>query len=342
MNRRFSGFLFILFLTSCTNFSRYASQYNFNSSDKAPHYENLDYWAAHPWKKDLSDSIPAPLRQEKRDTVADVFFLHPTIYTDGNMGGNQNALIDDKKLNAKTDYTTILYQASVFNQHSRVFAPRYRQAHVSNFFIRDTVLSNAAFDTAYVDLKNAFDHYLQNWNKGRPIIIASHSQGSKHAKRLLKEYFEGKKLKRQLVVAYVIGWPVPVNYFTDLKFCEDSLETGCICGWRTFKKGYIPFYIKNEKNPSRVTNPLTWQTNEEYAPASLHKGSVFREFNQVLPQTTDAQIANGVLWVARPDFPGSVFYLSRNYHIGDINLFYVNLRENVEQRIESYQMRNKK
>ncbi len=41
-----------------------------------------------------------------------------------------------------------------------------------------------AFDLAYEDLKTAFENYLKHYNKGRPIIIASHSQGSLHALRL--------------------------------------------------------------------------------------------------------------------------------------------------------------
>ena len=58
----------------------YKSHYYFKSNDGKPDYSNLDYWAAHPWKKDPSDSIPTPLKDEIRDSIADVFFLHPTIF----------------------------------------------------------------------------------------------------------------------------------------------------------------------------------------------------------------------------------------------------------------------
>jgi hypothetical protein len=34
--------------------------------------------------------------------------------------------------------------------------------------------------------------------------------------------------------------------------------------------------------------------------------------------------------------PGSFFYWTRNYHIGDINLYYLNIRENVSQRIRMF------
>lgn len=328
--------LFLLFLPflSCSNkYKAFRSQYRFKSPDGKPDYADLNYWAAHPWKWDPSDSVPAPLRNEVKDTTADVFFLHPTTYTGKRKMKGLNAAIDDDYFNAKTDYSTILYQASVFNKECRVFAPRYRQAHISNFFSKDKEKAAAAFDLAYEDLKTSFEYYLKTWNNGRPIIIASHSQGSLLAERLLKEFFDDKPLSNQLVVAYVLGWPFPKNYFSSLKICEDALQTGCICSWRTLRKGFIPYYLKKENGNSYVNNPLTWTTGNEYASRKLNKGSVLNGFNHVYKYTTDAQTSNGLLYVHKPKFPGSFFYWSRNYHIGDFNLYYMNIRENVGQRI---------
>jgi hypothetical protein len=304
-----------------------------DSLTKAPDYKNLNHWAAHPWKKDPSDSVPKPLLTQKQDSLVDVFFIHPTTYT-----GNKttwNAQINDSALNTKTDYSSILYQASVFNQHCRVFAPRYRQVHLSAFFVTNDN-TKAAFDTAYSDLKMAFEFYLRTYNSNRAIIIAGHSQGALMAERLLKEFFDGKLLQKKLVVAYIIGWPIPQTLFNQIQVCKDSVQTNCFAGWRTFKKGYVPPYVQKEETTSFVTNPLAWTTTNAYVSAKQNKGSVLRDFSKIIPHTTDAQIYKGVLWSNRPRFPGSVFYRSKNYHVGDINLFYMNLRENIEQRIFSY------
>ena len=40
-------------------------------------------------------------------------------------------------------------------------------------------------------MKQAFQYFLENFSKGRPFIIASHSQGTHHAIRLLKEEIDG-------------------------------------------------------------------------------------------------------------------------------------------------------
>jgi hypothetical protein len=92
--------------------------------------------------------VPAPLKNEARDSLVDVFFLHPTTFTLNRKLENTNAGIDDAYINAKTDYSSILYQASVFNQQCRVFAPRYRQAHLASFFSKDKIKAAIAFDFA--------------------------------------------------------------------------------------------------------------------------------------------------------------------------------------------------
>ena len=207
---------------------------------------------------------------------------------------------------------------------------------ICTMFFTKKEKADKAFDLAYKDLKTAFEYYLQHWNNGRPIIIASHSQGSLMAERLLKDFFQDKPLKNKLVVAYIIGWAVPKDYFTSLKMCADSLQTGCICSWRTLRKGYVPRYLKNENGNSYATNPLTWSTNEEYVSKEFNKGSVLTKFNKVYKQTNDAQMNNGLLYVKKPKFPWSFLYFTKNYHPGDINLFYLNIRENVRQRIHSF------
>ena len=331
------GFLILLLFSSCSDkYLAYRSLYQFKSEDKKPDFSNLNYWAAHPLKWDPSDSIPKPLRKEKRDTLVDVFFLHPTMYTMELKDSSLNADIDDAYLNAKTDYSSILYQASVFNQHARIYAPRFREAHITAYFPKDTVAALKAFDLAYEDVKNAFEYYLKNYNHDRPIIIASHSQGTTHALRLLKDYFENKPLLKQLVAAYIVGMVIPKDLFSSLKMCEDSIQTGCVCGWRTFRKGYKAPYVEAEKDFSLVTNPITWKTDSTYASKKLNTGSVLFKFNKVYKRTTDAQIYDGIIWVKRPKFPWSFLYSTKNYHVGDINLYYMNVRENVGQRIDSY------
>ena len=327
--------LLFFFLFSVKSYCQPKENNNKISEDVVPVYDNLKNWAAHPWKKDNADSIPAELiGKENLDSIVDVFFIHPTTYLQKEFN-EWNADINDEKLNIKTDNTTILYQASVFNKRCRIFAPRYRQAHINSFYTnQDTAIKY--FDIAYSDIKNAFEYYLEHYNNGRPIIIASHSQGTKHAGRLLKEFFENKPLYKQLICAYIIGMPIPENYFTSIPVCKDSSQTGCFVGWRTFRKGYTPEFVKKEKFKSIVVNPITWKVNKEHASILLNKGGVLKNFNKIVPKVVDARVYNNILWSCKPDVFGKMFFTAKNFHIGDINLFYMNIRENVDVRITSY------
>src|SRR5687768_15263966 len=95
----------------------------------APDYRNLQYWAAHPEKKDVADSIPQPLQTGRPpDSAAAVFFLHPTTLT-SSRDTVWNASLGNDTINSKTDNTTILYQSTAFNAYL-LYAPRYRQAHL--------------------------------------------------------------------------------------------------------------------------------------------------------------------------------------------------------------------
>lgn len=312
-------------------------------------YSKLDYWAAHPNKNDPSDSVPAPLIADFiSDTTTDVFFLHPTTYLDNKLLKEPpseissplwNADITNDALNSKTDNSTILYQGSIFNKAGRIFAPRYRQANYYAYFTRDTLNARSAFAVAYRDIEQAFKYYLDHYNNGRPIIIASHSQGTTHAKLLLKQFFENKPLMKQLVVAYLVGMPVEEQYFKAIPVCEDSLQTGCFCSWRTLKEGYFTDYIKKETSRVLVTNPLSWTTTTDAVGRYKNTGSILLNFNKIIPNSTGGRIYKNVLWVNKPQFFGNVLYRDKNYHIGDYNLFYLNVRNNAAARVKAFQQK---
>ena len=335
------NFILLLFsfglMVSCSqkNFGQKIN-YQFQSKNGTPDYSDINYWAASPFKNNPSDNVPKGLNDNAKDTLADVFFIYPTSYTDTKLPDGWNANIDDEAINQKTDKGSILYQASVFNKYCRIFSPRYRQANLWAFFTNEKDSAQAAFDLAYEDVRNAFEYYLKNYNHGRPIIIASHSQGTLHAGRLLKEFFEGKPLQKQLICAYIIGLPVFTNYFSELKPCADSTSTGCFVTWRTFEEGYISPIIEKETKKAYVINPLTWTMDTTFAPAELNKGGILRNFNKLIPGLVHAQIHGNVLWVNKPKFFGSIFLKTKNYHIADYNLFYENIRENVGTRNRSF------
>jgi len=302
-----------------------------------PDYSKLNNWAASPFKSDTSDSIPKFLKNEIRDQRADVFFIHPTsFFTEGDNTA-WNADLSDAVTNQETDFRSILFQATVFNGSCRVFAPRYRQANMKAFYVLGTPVANEAFDLAYSDVRKAFLYFLDNYNEKRPIIIASHSQGSLHAIRLLQEFFDGTPLRKRLVCAYVVGYQIAKNAFEKIPVGESADQTGCFVGWRSYVKGEIPKGIQAENGNSVCVNPLTWTTSIQWASPELHQG-VMNGFETIIPHTAGAGIepAARILWV---DIQGTIeenTEKGKNLHIYDYNLFWMNIRQNVKQRIDAY------
>lgn len=302
-----------------------------------PNYEEEKNWASLPFIQDPADLTPSADYINVQDSaLADVFFLHPTTYIGARGENKWNASVQDHGLNKKTDKSTILYQASIFNGSGRIFAPRYRQAHLHSYFSKDDESKKKAINLAYKDVSSAFEYYLENYHKGRPIILAAHSQGTTHAIRLLKEFFVEKPLKKKLVVAYLVGMPVSKGTFLDIPHCQEQFDTECFCSWRTIKRGYEP--KKMPTGPSlAVNNPLSWTVEDIYAPKALNIGGIARKFEGgIIPGINDAQIHDGLLWASKPKFPGSVLLSRKNYHIGDFNLFYSNVRQNARERVISY------
>jgi hypothetical protein len=310
-----------------------------NTISAVPNYELLYYWAAHPDKKDPSDSIPLPLINEPHLQDADVFFLHPTTFTQKNTAVN-NAGINDQDINRKTDNSTILYQASVFNASCKIYAPRYRQAHLSMYFNNDTAITTAAFELAYADIKKAFEYYLTKYNAGRPIIIAAHSQGTTHARRLLKEFFENKTLKNQLVCAYLVGIPVEKTLYTGISACNDSTASGCVVSWRTVRNGYSSKSYSTTDTSLIVTNPITWTTEQNTIAPEAHNGAILYNFNKIVQHPHQTTLKGNAIFISKPKFKGGAFYFKKNYHIGDFNLFYMDIRRDVARRIKYFHKNN--
>ena len=333
----FKTMLFALVLAgaSCSS-ARPSGIFDEKTAPPKPDYANPESWAALPDREDAADRCPKGEKDGQSTAAVDVFFLHPTTLTGSKRREKGwNGDVFDQKLNKKTD-KVIEYQATIFNGTARVYAPRYRQTHLHNFFRKNRPdEAKRSLALAHEDVRAAFEYYLKNFNQGRPIIIAGHSQGSYHGMVLLKEFFDGQPLSAQLVAAYLPGWPVPKDFFQKIKPCESPTETGCACSWRTYKRGYDG--VKWAHGPDFITtNPVIWTTEPgKFAPKTASKGAVLTKM-RVYPQLCDAEVHDGYLWTSRPKFRGSALIRTKNYHPGDLNLYYFDVRENAALRTKTF------
>jgi hypothetical protein len=331
--------VFAILMTACkTSIVTLPLSFNAQKVPPAPRYDLDENWAALPSRSDAADSLPAGSgqRDSQNSAQADVFFVHPTIFTQKPSDDYLwNAALDNAALNRSTDASTILNQASIFNGTCRVFAPRYRQAHLYAFYTSNMTDRQQSLALAYQDVKAAFEHYLARHNQGRPIVIAAHSQGTVHCVRLLQDFFDGKPLQKQLVVAYLIGRAVHEKDFQHIKPSESAEDIGGFVSWNTFLKGHYPDYHAGYFKGSVSTNPLTWKRTEEYADKSLNKGGVGLGF-KMYPELADAQNHDSMLWISKPYLKGRFWLNVKVWHRADMNLFWQNIRENVALRVQRF------
>jgi hypothetical protein len=323
-----------------------------------PDYAKTGSWAALPSKDSPAMLVPKGVAPSPAAPKVDVFFIHPTGYMSG---ADWNSPLDPNSRTEENTKWMMANQASVFNGCCAVYAPRYREASIFRYFaLRDgDDLTNKTMNLAYGDVDRAFTYFLEHYSKGRPFIIASHSQGTHHALRLLQKRIDGTPLASRMVAAYIIGGGITDKDVTALKtvrVCEGATDLHCIVHWMTFGEGAD---TKSDGLDKPVcTNPLTWKRDGGPAPASDNKGAVaqsgrfqiafwgsdaargvqFGPLPVPVPHQTWAECRKGLLFVA--DQTGTPFGAldlgGKNYHGLDYPLFAMDIRENAEARANAY------
>jgi hypothetical protein len=301
-----------------------------------PVYSNEKYWSALPWRDDVANKVPSEtFVSNQGNAPVDVFYVHPT--TINSKYDIWNAFLDDEEMNQKIDNLPVRHQATIFNEKGNVYAPRYRQANYEAFLALSNPSSQKALALAYSDVREAFKHYLENWNEGKPFVIAGHSQGTFHAMKLIEEFVDTTDLKERMVAAYLVGMPVKQKQYKNVKPCEDEFDTNCFLTWNTMKKKNYPKFYEEYYTDVVCHNPLSWQCTEKYCSKDMHQGGVPRDFKTLFKKRYGAKVEGGVLWVDAVRLPGIPFAkLVKNWHIGDYNLFYVNIRNNFAVRVNEF------
>ena len=319
-----------------------------------PDYSKPDSWIARPTASPstdpsqwLPDGFPPPTVDPKRVSA---FYVHPTTYLQRD---RWNAPLTG---NGESDDRAALFvrsQASAFNGVADVWAPRYRQAAYGAFLL-DTKDSRAALDLAYADVRSAFEQFLTDVPKDRPIILAGHSQGSLHLTRLLQEF--GPRIKGRLVAAYVIGWPVSTTAdlpAMGLPACAKPDEGACVLSWQSFGEPANPDMIlhawvgtkgpngvKRERSEMLCVDPISGVAGRS-SPPSANPGTLVPNGDlssaKLEPGQVGTRCDKGFLLLSGDIPPLGPFVLpGNNYHVYDYALFWGAIRRDAERRLVAW------
>tara|TARA_B100000795_G_scaffold269485_1_gene259002 strand:+ start:795 stop:1796 length:1002 start_codon:yes stop_codon:yes gene_type:complete len=322
--------LSLIFLVGCKSTFQ-TQRFQSGKTPEKPDYSLSSSWAVLPSK--YTTAFQEYASKEIDTLQADVFYVYPTLNLEKD-DIRWNVPFDDSIQNKKVLEKAVLMQASALAISGKVYAPFYRQAHIRSYKMYYEG-GKEALELAYEDVKKSFEVYLEKYNDGRPIILLSHSQGTTHTSRLLADFFDGKELQKKLVIAYIPGMRIQPDQFITIKPMIKPEDTGGFVSWNTFKKG---FYPKNDKywyKGGVTSNPITWDGSKATTLAQ-HKGFLYTN-KSIYKKALTIEITDGLVWSSNPKFPMRLFMSPiKNYHAGDINLFWQDIRENAALRLKSY------
>ena len=283
----------------------------------------------------------------------DTFYIYSTIYFGANEGDSDYATLDNAEMLAGIPIEHAI-KSSVFEEATNLFIPLYRQSsmkYAAEVYMKDGNIDAALISIPYTDITAALDYYFENYNQGRPFVIAGHSQGSAILRLVLKGYFkEHPDYYKRMVAAYAIGYSITKDDLEanpHLKFATGETDTGVIISWHAEgpKNVEVNFPIPSviiAKNGIAI-NPLNWKRDETYAPASMNLGSIVMDETgktEIRDIDGDAQVclARGTVVTNAKATPNDMVDLAgpQCYHQDDYSIFYNNIKDNVAKRIAAY------
>lgn len=298
--------------------------------------------------------LPTPAEPKQRFAV---FFIHPTSYLNR---ARWNAPLENGG-DPEAERIARIYlrgMASPFNSATEIWAPRYRQATMGAF-LTAAPEGKQAVDAAYADVREAFRYFLSSVDPKTPIVLAGHSQGALHLKRLLAEEVKGTPLANRLVAAYVIGWPVSTLHdlpVMGLPACAAPDQTACVISWSSYAEPADPSLVLEAygstpaldgkapgNDPMLCSNPLTGGIGGTAA-ASANLGTLVPDDSmakgELVPSLVPARCdKRGLLLIGAAPEMGSYVLPGNNYHVYDIPLFWANTKADVNRRADAWKPR---
>jgi len=308
------------YITPGQNFNKNEITFDLDYSDK-------NNWAFRSDLDNIHQLLPKNYKVQNEDIFdVSVFYIHPTsLFSSTNWNADTVHFVDNNLINLCLEN-----QASVFAGLCDLYAPHYREMHIYSY--TDTVNGIQAFNVAYNDILSSFKYFLNNIKTDK-FIIASHSQGTNHAKKLINEYiFPDKNLLDRLILSYLIGMDIS-NDEMSIELCENPNQLYCFLNWRSFNESYYPHDWNYGDNYISI-NPITYNNNLLWSDKSEHKGILFPNKKILFKKSLSARNKKGLLWVKLPQHIFVNRFKRDSYHNADFNLFWVNIRHNLINRLE--------
>lgn len=264
---------------------------------------------------------------------ADVFYVLPSCvydWTDPEGVTHHNACVTDSLHRVRMSRAFPIAD-EIFGDSANFFSPYYRQVTL-NAWMMDEQTRDSCLAIALEDVRTAFNWYLENWNGGRPFVLAGFSQGAGCALQLLSEM--SPEISERMVAAYIIGYPITqkdIDGSENIRPAQGPDDTGVCIAYTTVSDINAVSPLINGGNEV-IINPASWTLDER--PHMVNDSVSVR-----IQYGTNVLIADGVdpAMYVKPKLVNLI--PPGNLHLAELELYRDQLRENVKLRIYTNRLR---
>ncbi|MDG1905089.1 MAG: DUF3089 domain-containing protein [Arenicella sp.] len=341
--------------------------------------QSLKLWAAHPRKEHGALVTPQDITPIDQNVAeADVFFIHPTTYF-GPGGWNSNPLEDgfDKQGIGHVISTAAstfngccaIYAPHYRQAHLNAFVTDDRQQGTDalDFAYEDV---EDAFEAFLAQRKLGTPFFIASHSQG--TLLGARLIRNKVANTPLEQ-----ELVAAYLIGYWLPPDTFTRIIPDFPLCESFDDTGCTISYDTYDKTgpgrdnefslphwYPEGWEWRADKPGSCINPLSWKQDQEFVSSDANLGGVgwqgsFSLINLITNNNTGyvyqtlADPVTGVTSAQCGEFnmlmvdtqEGTAFDNpgkgeDKSLHPKDWNLFYMNIRQNITDRLASYKVKN--
>lgn len=285
-----------------------------------PDYKNAEMWVSH-----LGDTD---------GTGADVFYIPSTwefdwTTSDGTLCRYADVSNEQHRSNMAIEMNKV---AEYMADGNNFYSPYYRHISLDTWATLDEDYITRQYESvSLIDVKQAFDHFIKNWNKGRPFVLAGFSQGGKSVVELMK--YMPEDIRKYMVAAYVLGYkvtPDDVAVAPWIVAAKGASDTGVTISYNSVSDVK---YIKPVISSPTVMciNPVNWRIDS--TPAILDDSitvTLDTEHNVLVLDGYDGSHLPNILNILNVG----------DYHSIEPWLYDQCLRANIKQRIKAFRENN--
>ena len=285
-----------------------------------PDYKNAEMWVSH-----LDDAD---------GTGADVFYIPSTwefdwTTSDGTLCRYADVNNEQHRSNMAIEMNKV---AEYMADGNNFYSPYYRHISLDTWATLDEDYITRQYESvSLIDVKQAFDHFIKNWNKGRPFVLAGFSQGGKSVVELMK--YMPEDIRKYMVAAYVLGYKVTPDDVAVAPWIVAAKGASDIGVTISYNSVSDVKYIKPVISSPTVMciNPVNWRIDS--TPAILDDSitvTLDTEHNVLVLDGYDGSHLPNILNILNVG----------DYHSIEPWLYDQCLRANIKQRIKAFRENN--